>query len=158
MGAQIPGAAPSGNLHVVLLAVGLAKALPTDAVVAMLFAKVPSPADALHCFINGCAGVLTVHVLRPLCGRVAAVRFRCAKLQSPPLLQQCFAWNLHGILAVGYHPGTGRTTERTFPGTGMVVMMVTLGLLSTVEVTTIMLQLSSSASCLLPCVSLQLSS
>ena len=70
MGVQIPGAAPSGSLHDVLLAVGLAKALPTDAVVAMLCARVPSPADALHCVSSGCVGVLTVHVLRPILGLV----------------------------------------------------------------------------------------
>ena len=115
MDVQIPGAAPSGSLHVLLLAVGLAGALPIVAVIAMLVAQAPSPTDALHCFVSGCVGVLIVHVLRPLLGLVAAVGFRCAKLQSPPLRQHCFMWNLHGTLAVGSHPGTERTTGRDFP-------------------------------------------
>ena len=45
MGVQIPGAAPSGSGIVLLLAVGLAIALPIVAVIAMLVAQAPSPTD-----------------------------------------------------------------------------------------------------------------
>ena len=94
---QTPGAAPSGSCIVLLLAIGSALALPIVAVIAMLVAQAPSPTDALHCFVSGCVVVLIAHVLRPFLGRVAAVGFRCAKLQSPPpattLCYVEFAWD-----------------------------------------------------------------
>ena len=63
MGVEIPGAAPSGSLHVVLMAIGLVDDSPIVDVIAMLVAKAPSPKDALHDFMVVCIGVVSAHVL-----------------------------------------------------------------------------------------------
>ena len=97
MDVQIPSAAPSGSLHVLLLAVGLAIALPIVEVIAMLSAKAPSPTDALRGIMGVGVGVLSAHVLRLFLGLAVAVGFRCAKLHSPPLRQHCTMWNLYGL-------------------------------------------------------------